>query len=852
MTLRKTAAMIIVLSMAVFAFVFWQMAETIMGAQFRKLESRAIFDDLHRLQESLDAMMQNNTKLAADYGHWSDTWTYLADQNQAYHDANLTWANLSNLSVDHFFFFDTNGTLVSHVGAAIHRKDGDTLPTPINLLHALDLHSPAFEQSRYASSSWIQVVDTTAWLLSSAGITDNIQPKGSPWRGYILMVRKLDWQMLANLQNKVRVGLTVYPGGAIPPTATSVDEQGSGLLSYSMFEGDLDPSTASKVGHSTGFLRTGLGNNLVFKLIRERDTEASGAQSMRFLYIGIVVSGLFLMLVLLVMIQKVIIGPLLELEHRFNRIGTSGDLAMRVPVKGPNELQNHSRAVNAMLDQLGETLRKLERSEQEQRALADELRNTHAFMTKLVDFLPDATFAVDSRGTVMAWNRSMEQLTGVPHEKIMGLRMEKVAELLYGMQRPLLMESFFHPELGTETFPERHELPGGMFQYEEFVANLDGNKGRFLDQTAIALRDGRGTFLGALQTIRDVSDQKKAEMRLEFLSLHDPLTGLYNRTYYSETSSGLSVPENLPMGTLLVDLDGLKLVNDTLGHEHGDALILASSGIFRKVFPDRAVSRIGGDEFVVIFPKTEEHVVRLAAEQLLAAVEDFNQGNPPMPVQMSVGWSWSHDQFSIPEMVKEADARMYREKDLRRESVRMGYVTNLQRRFEELHRKDQDATQRLSSLVQRFSKFMDCDEESQKRLELLARYRDIGKVGISERIMMKPGSLDEDEQAELKKQPEIGYRIAKISRELSPIADLILKHREWWDGRGYPLGISGEQIPRLNRLLAVVEAYVAMTGPRMRSRSISAVDAMDEIASMSGKKLDPSMVEAFGKFLSQG
>jgi HD-GYP domain-containing protein (c-di-GMP phosphodiesterase class II) len=220
-----------------------------------------------------------------------------------------------------------------------------------------------------------------------------------------------------------------------------------------------------------------------------------------------------------------------------------------------------------------------------------------------------------------------------------------------------------------------------------------------------------------------------------------------------------------------------------------------------------------------------------------------------MPVQLSLGYAWSDHSPVIADLWKEADARMYREKDLRRESVRMGYIANLQRRFEELHRNDANTTQRLVSLSERFAKHLGIMDEEITKLLLLARYRDIGKVGISERVMLKPGALDLEEQNELRKQPEIGYRIAKISRELAPIAEYILKHREWWDGRGYPLGLVGEHIPILNRILSVVETYVAMTGPRVRSRSFSVEEALEEIILMSGKKLDPKIVASFSAFL---
>lgn len=850
MTLRRTVIFTLIGCLVVLGVSAWSISSGILGRQFEELETKAIHADLIRLDQALKDEAKAMERMASDYAHWNKSYEFVQQPNDDYREENLNWEGLKNLGAEHFIIVDTLGNLIDHYGANIHGQDGDTLPFPRTLFHTIDIHSALVKSGKFTSSSWIQVKDSAAYFVGLAGITDGFD--STRWNGYIFLLRRLDAQVLAQLEHRIALPLQMHVGeSTLPDSLEVLDRLGSEAMPISLYLGSTFPDSRTGLLRSSGYLQTGSSGLVLFSLSRLRQMEQSGRSSLKFLFGGILFVVLIVLAVILLVLQGSVVNPLLELERRFEHICKTGDVYTRVPVQGPREIRRLSLVINGTLDQLQEGLRKLEENETEHRELSATLKQTYSFLIRLVDYLPDATFAVNAQGEVMAWNRAMEQLTGIGSDGIVGGRMERISELLYGMRRPLLLESYFHPEYGTETFPERQVDEHGGYYFEEFVARMDANRGRFLGQSATVLRDSQGTFLGALQTIRDLTDQKRAEMRLEFLSLHDPLTGLFNRTYYAEALNGLSTPENLPLGVLLLDLDGLKLVNDTLGHQHGDALILSASGILRKVFSDLSVARIGGDEFVILFTKTPEVRIRAYVEKLHAAIEDHNHGEPPLPVQLSAGYSWSDHLPSIAELVKEADARMYREKDLRRESVRLGYVSNLQRRFEELHRKEQDTTQRLANLAERFGITLQLDPEALERLKLLAHYLDIGKVGISERVMLKPGSLDADEQEEMKKQPEIGYRIAKLSRELAPIADLILKHREWWDGRGYPLGIGGEQIPYLNRLLAIVEAYVAMTGPRLRSRTRLPSEALEEIKLMSGKKLDPALVAKFGEFVAK-
>jgi len=822
------------------------LASHILVKQYDRLEEQALVDDLHRLQSIIQDRLDNQARSVADYAHWDDSWNFMNTLSPEFRETNMTWPILKNLDIEHMIFLDSAKKLRSHMGIDIYSLTQDSIPLRPQLLQSI--HWPDLWASQLVKQSqgWLTVSQGDAYLVTCAAVTKGENSfQGS---GYLLFVRKLDSNVLASISTHLRIPVYLAVNQELPVDAKllleSTPDKDQGML----FQG----SSIVRNGKPTsiGHLKFGDGS-IYFTIERTRSLELSGLASLRFFAISLGIAAVLLLGLLLWLFRRLVTSHLVTLERKFLQISSLGDLSVRVPVRGPKELRDHASSINGMLDALQTFQQKVALSEQEQRKLAVELNTTHAFVTKLIDFLPEATFAVDAKGDVVAWNLSMESLTKTQHEQFIGKRVEDVAQILYGGQRRLLLECFFDPNLAEDQFPEREVRSNGALWFEEFVANKESNQGRFLQQTAMGLHDSQGAFLGAVQMVRDVTDQKRAEMRLEFLSLHDPLTGLYNRTYYAEASAGWSVPSNLPLGVVMVDLDGLKLVNDTLGHEHGDGLILAAAGILKKVFSENPVARIGGDEFVVLFARSSEVSIRRQLDRLLNQIEEYNGNNPPLPVQMSVGFAWSDHEPSLVDLVKEADTRMYREKDLRRESVRAGYVANLQRRFEELHRKDDDAMVRLGHLVERFGSYLELSAEEMERLLLLAKFRDIGKVGINERIMNKPGTLETSEQEEMHKQPEIGYRIARLSRELSPIADLILKHREWWDGRGYPLGIAGEQIPKLNRALAVVETYVAMTSPRIRRRTASVETALEEIRSMAGKKLDPTMVNSFCEFLQQ-
>lgn len=152
---------------------------------------------------------------------------------------------------------------------------------------------------------------------------------------------------------------------------------------------------------------------------------------------------------------------------------------------------------------------------------------------------------------------------------------------------------------------------------------------------------------------------------------------------------------------------------------------------------------------------------------------------------------------------------------------------------------------RLAAMARKIGEELSLSQLEMDQLELLSMLHDIGKVAVPDRILNKPDKLTPEEWSEMRKHPEVGYRIASSSPELSPIAEFILCHHERWDGKGYPQGLVGEEIPLLSRILSVVDAYDAMTEDRAYRKAMGKKEAISEIRENSGTQFDPRIASIF-------
>lgn len=214
---------------------------------------------------------------------------------------------------------------------------------------------------------------------------------------------------------------------------------------------------------------------------------------------------------------------------------------------------------------------------------------------------------------------------------------------------------------------------------------------------------------------------------------------------------------------------------------------------------------------------------------------------------MSIGFAVREKpSTSLGDVYKEADNNMYREKLYHSRNTRSAIVQTLVKALEGRDFILDGHADRLQRLVTRLAGGLGLTDRSLADLRLLAQFHDIGKVGVSETVLFKPERLTPEELTEIRRHCEIGHRIALSVPDLMPIADLILKHHEWWNGQGYPLGIKGREIPLECRILALADAYDALTTARpYREKPVPHEEAVVELQRCAGTQFDPQLVKKF-------
>jgi HD-GYP domain-containing protein (c-di-GMP phosphodiesterase class II) len=188
---------------------------------------------------------------------------------------------------------------------------------------------------------------------------------------------------------------------------------------------------------------------------------------------------------------------------------------------------------------------------------------------------------------------------------------------------------------------------------------------------------------------------------------------------------------------------------------------------------------------------------------------------------------------------------MYREKLHRQKSSRSAIVRTLMKALEARDFETEGHGIRLQGVIKSFVNALDITDPHLADFHLLAQFHDIGKVGIPDNVLLKPGSLTTEERAAMQQHSLIGYRIANSAPDLTPIADWILKHHEWWNGKGYPFGLVGDVIPLPCRMLAIVDAFDAMTHDRPYRKAMGKKEAIAELLRCSGSQFDPYLIETF-------
>ncbi|WP_042274875.1 sensor domain-containing diguanylate cyclase/phosphohydrolase [[Clostridium] dakarense] len=373
----------------------------------------------------------------------------------------------------------------------------------------------------------------------------------------------------------------------------------------------------------------------------------------------------------------------------------------------------------------------------------------------------------------------------------------------------------------------------------------DNENIKYMESIKTPILDDNGKIWGIVGVSRDITSRILLERDLKKLSYIDKLTGVYNRAYFDKKVEDMNKESYLPLSLIVGDVDGLKIVNDTLGHLKGDELLIQITDVLKKVCKkNNLIVRWGGDEFVILLPNTEYEDSKILCKKIKDACKE--EGYKHIPLSISLGCSTKRNlNQSIDDILKEAEDEVYKQKLPSQSNSKNHLLVSLQDTLKEKCIDTQEHTDRVVKYAKRLANKMNLSEDRANELVLAATLHDIGKIGIPDDILLKPGKLTDSEYKTIKTHTEKGYRIAKSNYEIAHIAKCILSHHERWDGRGYPLGLKGEEIPYLARLVCVIDSYDAMTSSRPYKDKISNKKACEEIKRCSGSQFDPNIVKIF-------
>jgi len=362
-----------------------------------------------------------------------------------------------------------------------------------------------------------------------------------------------------------------------------------------------------------------------------------------------------------------------------------------------------------------------------------------------------------------------------------------------------------------------------------------------------------GKFIGGYAVYNDITERKNQEEKVRYLSLHDNLTDLYNRTFFETEIRRLDVKRQLPISMIMIDLNGLKLVNDSYGHKTGDKFLLKTAEVLKDTFREEdIIARWGGDEFVILLNQTSKKTVEKLAKRIKNKKAYIDVGkDEKMPLSLAVGYSVKTDQDeSIFELFKDAEDMMYKDKLLEKQSVSSNIVNTLLTTLQQKSQESKEHSERMKKLSIKLGENINLNNSDLEKVSLLAVLHDIGKTTIPEEILNKPEKLNPEEWEKIKGHPATGYRICSEVEEFSHIAQEILSHHERWDGNGYPQKIEGTNIPLLSRIISIIDAYDVMTSERVYSRKKSKKEAIRELKENAGTQFDPELVEKFIQIIS--
>jgi len=465
----------------------------------------------------------------------------------------------------------------------------------------------------------------------------------------------------------------------------------------------------------------------------------------------------------------------------------------------------------------------------EEKATERALKSSEQRYRKIFTSAPIGLIIEDDQGNIIEVNEELCKMSGYQKDELENKNV--IDRLALPEHRELALKNIKQIINGEDL---EFDIKSSRKNGEVFYAHLK--------ETRFILPDGSK---GIISMHLDITNRRKQADEIEYLLYRDVLTGLYNRRFFEAELKRLDSKRQLPISIIMADVNGLKMINDSFGHEKGDLLLIKAAEILKESLREEDIlARQGGDEFAILLPQTDQKSAQEVVHRIKEKCELTTVDNISISICFGIGTKTS---MALPLMdtLKIADDAMYQTKLLESKSTKSKIIQSLLNALSVKSFETKEHGLRMASLATDLGKALKLSSTELNRLSLLATLHDIGKTTIAEEILTKPGKLNAEEWEIIKKHPEQGYNIASASPEFALVTEEILYHHERWDGTGYPQKLSGKEIPYLSRIIAIIDAYDVMTMGRPYNRLLSKKEALKEIDRCAGSQFDPVLSEKF-------